>query len=328
MNRRDFLSMLAWSAAMPALVRADDEGGWADQAWHDTARGRDLPVRVRLPSGERPCGVVVFSHGLGGNRGGGAVWAQAWQAAGLAVVNLQHPGSDSDIWRGGMATLQRAAGLDQYLARIADAHFAIDELTRLQRSEPAWRRLRPDAIGFCGHSFGARLTQVIAGELPSRARMVEAARQLRDSRPRAFIAFSPGFSAREGMTDADVAARFGAIERPFLCVTGTRDDAMIVGDADNATRRAVYRGLPAGHKAELVLAGADHMSFAGQAVPINRNALLRREPEAARLEPGHRRIVAKVTGDWWRWQLLGDEAARVRLDAPAGLSADDSWRQG
>ncbi len=329
MRRRDIVKFMAWAGAGALPARAPAEGGaaWDDQTWLDPVRDRALPVRVRWPAGSGPCATVIFSHGLGGNRSGGGVWAEAWQAEGFAVINLQHPGSDSEIWRGGAAALRRAAGAEQYLERIRDAHFVLDELARRQRTDPAWQRLRVDAVGFCGHSFGARLTQAIAGELPVGIVRRAWARELHDPRPRAFIAFSPGFSASEGTTDADAAARFGQIQRPFLSVTGTLDNAMIVGDASNATRRAVYRGLPAGNKAELLLAGADHMTFGGQATPANAGAVLRREACAAQLEPGHRRVVASVTSDWWRWRLLGDEAARDRLLAPIGLSSGDSWQQ-
>lgn len=152
---------------------------------------------------------------------------------------------------------------------------------------------------------------------------------MRDARPRTFIAFSPGFGVTEGDADSSLAAsaRFGRIQRPFLCVTGTLDKAMIVGHASNAARRAVYRGLPAGQRAELMLAGADHMTFSGRDLPVNRSAALQREAGAAQLEPGHRAVVAQVTSDWWLWRLLGDDAARLRLVAPAGLSAADIWQQ-
>ena len=198
--------------------------------------------------------------------------------------------------------------------------------------------------GFCGHSFGARLTQAVAGEaypdLP--ANSLATARDGRpraaahDGRPRAFIAFSPGFGAREGSGDAardaanDAAARarFGAIERPFLCITGTRDDAVIAGDVTNATRRAVYRGLAAGHKAQLVLDGADHMTFAGQNIPPLRGRLLQREAGAEARQPAHHALVARVTTDWWLAELTDDARARARLAAPVGVSSGDLWEQG
>jgi predicted dienelactone hydrolase len=302
-----------------------------DETWLDPARQRELPVRVRWPSGNGPCAMVIHSHGLGGSRAGGAAWGEAWQAAGLAVLHLQHPGSDSGIWRSGLRGARQAAGAEQYLARIADAHFAIDELLRRQAAGGPWTRLRGDAIGFSGHSFGARLTQAVAGEQPSRAGRSAALARIADARPRAFIAFSPGFNERDGLDEAAVAARFGAIARPFLAITGTEDDAMIVGDASNAARRAVYRGLPPGQRAQLVLAGADHMTFGGgtgMAEAREGGRRLRRGPQAAALQAQHQRLVAAVSADWWRWHLLGDAAAKERLRAPVGLASADLWEQG
>jgi len=302
-----------------------------DMNWADPARGgRVLPLRLRWPAGDGPCALVIHSHGLGGNRAGAAVWGEAWQAAGLAVMHLQHPGSDTDALRfGGLSALHRAAGLEQYVQRVTDAHFVLDEIERRRLAGGLWRRVRPDAIGFSGHSFGARLTQALAGEQPPAASRGAAAR-LADPRPKAFIAFSPGFNERDGLDDAAVGRRFGAIARPFLCVTGSQDDAMIVGDATRLARRAVYRGLPPGRKAELVLEGADHMSFGGgSGVPGRAGAaLLRRVPGAAALEPRHQRIVAALSTDWWRWHLLADAAAAQRLKLPAGLATDDVWTMG
>ena len=312
MKRRDALRAgLAAGVGLGWMLRAASaaEGAvFEDQTWTDAARRRELPVRLRWPSGDRPCGLVIHSHGLGGSRAGGAVWGEAWQAAGLAVLHLQHPGSDSGIWQSGLRGARQAAGAEQYLDRIADAHFAIDEVLRRQAAGGPWSRLRSEAIGFSGHSFGARLTQALAGERASRAGRAALASRIADPRPRAFIAFSPGFNERDGIDEASVAARFGAITRPFLAVTGTDDDAMIVGDATNAARRAVYRGLPAGQKAQLVLAGADHMTFGGgtgMAEGRGGRRLLRRGPQAAGLEPQHQGAVAAITADWWRWQLAG-----------------------
>jgi hypothetical protein len=192
---------------------------------------------------------------------------------------------------------------------------------------PARSSTSPGSPTRASCSFGARLTQAIAGETPP-TRGTSAA-PLADPRPRAFIAFSPGFNARTG-TDAPTAAkRFGAIERPFLCITGTLDDDVMAGDATYEARRAVYPGLPAGAKAELVLAGADHMSFGGQtpARPMRRGPLAR-APGAAEKEAGHREVVARISTDWWRWRLLGDAAARDRLRRPDGLASGDVWQQG
>ncbi|MCW5664260.1 MAG: hypothetical protein KIT35_10540 [Piscinibacter sp.] len=328
MRRRHLLTLAL--AGLPR--RARPAAAFVDETWTDPARsGRALPLRLRWPAGDGPCAAVIHSHGLGGNRAGGAAWGEAWQAAGFAVIHLQHPGSDTDTLReDGLRGLRRAAGLEAYLQRVRDAQFVLDELQRRRASGGPWARLRPEAIGFSGHSFGARLTQVLAGERPPRA-PAQALERLAEPRLRAFIAFSPGFGERDGLDEAAVQRRFGAITRPFLCVTGTRDDAMVVGDASNAARRAVYRGLPPGRRAQLVLDGADHMSFGGGSGVAERPGsarLLRRAPGAADLEPEHQRLVAAVTTDWWRWTLLGDGAARGRLDRPAGLAPGDLWQIG
>lgn len=332
MDRRHTLRTLGAALFVPTLARAAAEPQPApqDDTWADPARDRALPLRLRWPAGGGPCALVLYSHGLGGSRLGASAWAEAWQSAGLAVLQIQHPGSDSAIWQGGLAAARRGASAEQYLQRIADARFVLDELLRRHAAGGPWQRLRPDAIGFAGHSFGARLTQALAGERPPRAPR-GAAERIADARLRAFIAFSPGFSARDGLDETALRERFGAIVRPFLCLTGTRDDAMIAGDADNATRRAVYRGLPAGHKAELVLEGADHMTFGGGTGAPERPGglrLLRRAPGAAELEARHRRIVAAVSSDWWRTQLLGDIEAMARLRSPAELAPGDLWQTG
>ncbi|MFT3955552.1 MAG: hypothetical protein QM722_14525 [Piscinibacter sp.] len=332
MRRRTLLVGLA-APLFPGAGWATAPAAFTDETWTDAARSRGLPVRLRWPAGEGPCALVIHSHGLGGSRAGGAAWGEAWQAAGLAVLHLQHPGSDSAVWQqGGLRGARQAASAEQYLARIADARFVLDEVDRRRSAGGPWARVRLDAIGFSGHSFGARLTQALAGERPVGAWRAKRVQEAAEPRLRAFIAFSPGFNERGGLDDTTLAQRFGAITRPFLAVTGTDDDAMLVGDASNAARRAVYRGLPPGAKAQLVLAGADHMSFGGgtgfERADGGSGRGLRRGPQAVALEAQHRRVVAAISSDWWRWRLLGDEGARDRLRSPEGLASADLWQQG
>lgn len=330
MKRRVLLTGLAGSLCLPVAARAAAAPGHVDETWTDPARGRDIPVRLRWPAGDGPCALVVHSHGLGGSRAGGAAWGEAWQAAGLAVLHLQHPGSDTAVWQqGGLRGARQAASAEQYLARIADARFVLDEIERRRAAGGAWSRVRLDAIGFSGHSFGARLTQALAGERAVGRWRAKRTAGLAESRLRAFIAFSPGFNERDGLDDAALAQRFGAISRPFLAVTGTDDDSMLVGDASNAARRAVYRGLPPGARAQLVLDGADHATFGGgTGIERAEGRNGRRGPRAVALEAQHRRVITAISSDWWRWRLLGDEAARERLRSPAGLAPADLWQQG
>ena len=329
MRRRQLLAAIPALAAPGWPARAAERAAAGDETWTDAARRREIPVRLRWPAGEGACGLVVHSHGLGGSRAGGAVWGEAWQAAGLAVLHLQHPGSDSGVWQqGGLRGARQAASAEQYLARIADARFVLDEIERRVAAGGSWGRVRLDAIGFSGHSFGARLTQALAGERPTRPRRAARLAETAEPRLRAFIAFSPGFNERDGLDDATLAQRFGAITRPFLAITGTDDDAALVGDASIAARRAVYRGLPAGRKAQLVLDGADHTTFGGGTGLSGAGRLSRRSDRAAALEAQHHRVVGAISADWWRWRLLGDDAAQARLRAPPGLGPADVWEQG
>ena len=220
--------------------RGQPEGAQAgahDFAWADPARGRTLPLRLRLPAGEAPAALVLFSHGLGGSVAAGTLWAQAWADSGIATLHLQHPGSDGAVLReGGFAQLRGAAEGEQLVARAADVAFVLDELARRRAAgEPLLQRLRLADCGLAGHSFGARTALAVAGQ-----RFGPRGAALADPRPRAFAAFSPAPPAR-----GDAAQAFGAIVRPVLCLSGTLD-----GDPLAATARGPLAGAGPGGRGE------------------------------------------------------------------------------
>lgn len=319
--------------ALLAPWRARAEGGATvlDETWHDARRQRDVPVRIRWPGDAAPVpaggrAVVLFSHGLGGTRQGGAAWGEAWVAAGFVVVHLQHPGSDLPAVRAvardfsDQRGLLRAAGPDQLLARLQDVGFALDEIARRHQGvgsggDARWSSVRPERVGMSGHSFGAHTTLGMAGQIyPGFAGIDE-------PRLAAFVAFSPSLPVA-----GDAARAFSRMTRPMLSITGTRDDD-VVGNGSTPQRRiGVYAALPAGHKAHLVLQDADHMSFSGdrgRAVEI-----IRREAVTRELQDRHHALVAAVSSDWWRASLLGDAQARARLAQPQGLAERDRWEMG
>ncbi len=326
LNRRRWCSaVVALLAGLHRPARAAPMAIQQDGAWLDSARGRPLPWRLRLPSqpGQRgPWPLVLYSHGLGGNREGGAVWGQAWADAGIAVLHLQHPGSDSETLRNGLAALRAAASTEQLLARVRDVRFALDEVARQAGadSEP-WRSLRQDALGLAGHSFGAQTTQALAGQ------RFPVAVEVADARLHAFIALSPS-SPRDGRMT--VAQAFGAIRRPILAVTGSLDGDPFGAYDSGEPRARVFEGLPQGQRALLWLQGADHMSFSGGAVrPVPAIGPFRRHGPAASLEPTHRAVVQRVTALWWRAHLLGDADAQAALLPPShqalGLAEGDRF---
>ncbi len=301
------------------------------QTWVDESRDRTLPVLMRWPDGQTPCPLVVYSHGLGGNREGGDVWGQAWQQAGIAVLHVQHPGSDDRLWRDAqgrapseiLAAMRHGATPAQLLARVADVKFVLDEITRRQQAAPnnaanPWGRVRLNALGMAGHSFGAGTTQALAGErypVPS---------ELAEPRFKAFAAFSP--TMRQSTAgQSPMQEKFARITSPFLSLTGTHDGDPFGDRFAGQVREQVHAGLPPGHKAMLVLDGADHMTFAGIAQTVRSNAVLPRAPQAIERESAHHALVAQLTTQWWRAHLMGDAAALGQLGQPQGLGGGDQW---
>ena len=327
LTRRQFLTLTLAGLAPCTDARAEI-AVVQDEIWNDTARDRNLPVRIRWPDTTRsapPQGwpVVLFSHGLGGTRDGGRVWGEAWAAGGLVVIHLQHPGSDLDAVRhtarsfSDRAGLLRAATPQQLLARLRDVGFVLDETARrCANGQGRWATVRPHQVGMSGHSFGAHTTLGVAGQIyPGGLRFPQ-------ERLGSFVAFSPT------LPPGDAPRALSAITRPMLCITGTRDADVVGTGATPERRAAVFDALPAGRKAQLVLQDADHMSFAGQtdrAVEI-----LPREPITRELQARHHALVAgsaAITTDWWRATLRDDGAARGRLQRPTGLAAGDVWSQ-
>jgi len=293
------------SYAAPGPFRAEV----IDPQWTDPARSRTLPLRIRLPDapGARP--VILFSHGLGGSVEAGRFWGEQWSSHGFIVIHLQHPGSDESVWKdaasriGAALSLKRAADTEQFLARVADTKFVLDELQRRQQAGDALA-MRADLtrVGMAGHSFGAITTQTLAGqrfEVPRR--LQTQADALADDRLRAFIAFSPSARTDEAVT------QFAGITRPFFSVTGTADGMVGMGLGVPAHRRLLpFEGMPGPDKYLLNLAGADHMIF---------NGAPRRRTDGA--DPArdelHVTLTRATTTAFWHAYLMDDAAAMAWL---------------
>ncbi|WP_408015014.1 alpha/beta hydrolase family protein, partial [Sandarakinorhabdus rubra] len=184
--------------------------------------------------------------------------AAGWAAAGIAVIQLEHPGSDAAVYAGAtsaeerLARVRAAATPAQLVARAGDVGFVADELARRSREGACdLSRINPDRLGLAGHSMGAWTVQAIAGQRfgPDRA---GAPPPLVDRRFRAFIAMSPSATSPAGFAD---------VHRPLLAITGTRDgvsadaDAVAVARA-LAQRTALFAALPAdGRKAQALFGG-------------------------------------------------------------------------
>ena len=286
----------------------------SDGSWLHVGRQRTLPWRLRLPEGDKPCPLVLYSHGLGGSREGGQAWGSAWADSGIAVLHLQHPGSDIDVLRSGGRALQTAASADQMIERLLDLRFAINELQRRATTgEAHWNRIRADAIGVAGHSFGALTTQAVAGQ------RYPGVDDLSDPRPKAFVALSPSLPIGGKLSPSEA---FAGVVRPFFALTGSKDSSPIQRNQAAAQRAGVYDALPPGQRALLWLAGANHQTFGGgrASLPETDEKNAQQAPDT---EDRHSRLIASATTAWWHWRLLGDEAARLRLASLEGLSDGD-----
>lgn len=315
-------SLNAWSgdpsvaAYDPLRVASGFAPAVVDLALNDAERGREVPLRVYLPSASNACPVLLFSHGLGGSRENNPYLGRHWSARGYAAVFMQHPGSDDSVWKGvapgaRRAALQSAAGIRNYALRVKDVAVVLEQLEAWNREahHALCGRLDLTRVGMCGHSFGALTTQAVSGQ--------EGAfgfSRPKDPRIKAAIAFSPSAPRR-----GDPQKAFGSVPIPWLLMTGTKDVSLI-GDADLASRLAVYPALPPGGKYELVLEGAEHSAFGDRPLP----------GDSETRNPNHHRAVLALSTAFWDAYLLGDKSARQWLDGDAArsvLEPKDRWQR-
>jgi predicted dienelactone hydrolase len=262
--------------------------------------------------------VVLFSPGLGGSISGGTLWGTAWANRGLAVVHLEHPGSDASVYRAPgtpeerRARVRAAASGEQLQARVGDVGFILDELAR-RKVEGGCDLTRIDLarVGIAGHSMGAWTVQGVAGQ-----RYFGTAPFL-DRRIKAAIAFSPST-----LTTAALPESFGAIAIPFLSITGTMDGAVIKpanapADIDaEAQRTGPFTGMTGPDKYLLVFKDGDHMVFSGN---------LRRVPTAT--DAHIQAVTIAATTAFWGMTLFGDkrDAAVLRSGIAAQLAQGDRF---
>ncbi|HNQ89889.1 MAG TPA: hypothetical protein PKM73_14815 [Verrucomicrobiota bacterium] len=148
--------------AQPApITRAPEPPAPPDLTVTDTHRHRDLPIRVFLPADPKAAPVVLFSHGLGGNRQASGYLGRRWAARGYVAVFLQHPGSDDGVWKNQPLRERNRAMRDassgaNFLLRVKDVTAVLDQLERWERTTnpPLARRLDLTRVGMSGHSFG------------------------------------------------------------------------------------------------------------------------------------------------------------------------------
>jgi predicted dienelactone hydrolase len=299
----------------PLNVPASPQVRIVDRVVHDTARNRDIPVRIYLPEATAPAPVILFSHGLGGSRENSPYLGRHWAARGYVVVFMQHAGSDEAVWSTvppdkRMGALRDAASLGNFMLRVGDVPSVLDQLAVWNggTDEALSRRFNLEHVGMSGHSFGAVTTQAVSGQ-----RYLSGQRSLADARITAAMMMSPSTPQRGSAQDA-----FSKVSIPWLLMTGTLD-ASPIGDATADSRLGVFKALPAGGKYELVLDGAEHSAFSDRPLPGDKQAR----------NPNHHRVVLAISTAFWDAWLRDDKAARAWLDGAGPqsvLEKTDRWQ--
>lgn len=293
-----------------------------DDTWSDDARERDIPVRLRLPDAPGRVPVILFSHGLGGSRAGGAEWGAHWASHGFAVIHLQHPGSDESLWRNKpvderRAGMRDAISLEQFGARLADVKFVLADLDRRQRADDAVAaRLDLARLGMSGHSYGAVTTLHLGGQRPAVGSFTFG--DLSEKRFTAFLAFSP-----QAVPGANPGPQFAPFNRPALLVTGTLDGQTAMGLGVPPEQRLVpFEAMPAtGNKFMLVVDQADHMFFNGTRGLRDLGIVARTGIDFGAVEARGYPQVKAVSTAYWLAYLRDDRAALERLKRDGTVSS-------
>ena len=286
----------------------------------DANRHRDIPIRVYRPVETNAAPVVLFSHGLGGNRQASVYLGRHWAARGYVAVFLQHPGSDDGVWKNQPLRARNRAMRDavsgpNFLLRVQDVTAVLDELERWQSATNHLLagRLDLQRIGMSGHSFGAVTTQAVSGQAAPGG-----GQPFTDRRIKAAIAFSPSQPATGSPAQA-----FRRVTLPWLLMTGTKDVARLGGATIGASsveqRLSVFPALPPGSKYELVLNDARHSAFTDRALP----------GDSRPRNPNHHRAILALSTAFWDAYLKGDAAARAWLDGAGPctvLEPNDRWQ--
>lgn len=302
----EFLPIMLWNSAVNEDAEPQqifiEKGEWIDS----DRQNRPVAWKLYRPenAGAEKLPLIVWSHGLGGSRDGAGFISRYIASHGYIVVHIQHVGTDSSLWEGKPGhpwDVIRATHIPRKatLQRLRDVPFALKQIEK-----DFGHLVDMNRLGFCGHSFGAMTTQVMAGQY----RGVGSRRyELHDPRIRAGILYSP-VPVRQ--TYGRPAEEFySGIRIPLLIMTGTEDDSPLEGFGYEQ-RLEVFEKNTAQEQHLLVIDKGDHMVFNGSRGKLGVN------PKRS----VHERIIRVLSLAFWDAQLRGDSSARDWLEG-AGVGA-------
>jgi dienelactone hydrolase len=265
-------------------------------ALHDSARNKDIPIKIYYPAGAGPFPVIIFSHGALASKDCYSGFGEFWASYGYVSIHPSHADSVADS--GFRGTLHEAISDPRgWENRPEDVSFIIDSLAHVEKFAPQLSgKLDLRHIGVGGHSFGAYTAGLIAGTtilLPGRAEP----QSFGDKRVSAVVMLSPQGEGIMGLS----AHSWDAVHVPMLLMYGSRDFGPF--GEEPVWRSEAYEKAPAGNKYEVELEGGTHMGFAapfpggGHRVEVFQcakletlafwDAYLRQDPEARQYIESH-----------------------------------------
>ena len=239
----------------------------------DSARqDRKIPYKIYYPvdDGDGKLPVILWSHGLGGNRDGAGFISRYLSSHGYVVVHIQHRGTDSSLWEGKPGhpwDVIRATKIPRkaVLNRYRDVPFALDQLEIFARENPEiGKRMDFRYTGMSGHSFGANTTQVMAGQ---KLGYGERQYSLRETRFSCGILYSPVPTYNRKDSPKSI---YGGISIPLFHMTGTADTSPVEGFG-YARRLEVFENSGGADQHLLVLNDGDHMIYNGSRGQLGEN---------------------------------------------------------
>jgi predicted dienelactone hydrolase len=299
----------------PLEIEKGEKVETVDLTFEDSKRKREIPVKIYYADVDLPAPVILFSHGLGGSREGSSYLGKHWAARGYICIFIQHPGSDEAVWKDKPKLLRKnamrkAANVENFLLRIKDVSFVIDKLEELNKDKNSnyFGKFDLNRIGMSGHSFGARTTQAVCGEVFKNGKISYV-----DKRIKAAIPMSPS-SAK----NSDAKISFSSVSIPWMLMTGTKDIAAI-GDQDLESRLSVFPSLPAGDKYQIVLHNGEHSAFTDRALP----------GDSEQRNPNHHKVILALSTAFWDAHLKKDKKAEEWLKGNGPhtiIKKEDEWK--
>lgn len=281
--------------------------------WTDTARKRDIPVRIFAPipaEGEGPYPLIVFSHGFGETRYTYGHLATHWASHGYVVVVANHAGTDKT------ALLASRAGdrgaLAPFDVRPADISFVITKALDGSGEKLLAGRIDGGKIGVGGHSLGSTTALAIAGL----TRYLDDGRSAtyRDPRVRAAIAMSVQVGtaldeeAKPGALEVGLTkGSWDTVETPTMIMIGTKDIGLGILRDRPELREVVYESLPPGDKYLVNIKDARHHAFTDTPAYY----------DTAPRDPRHYFWINEATTAFYDAYLKGSAEARAWLTTSA-----------